>query len=348
MTVSHFRKLLAGALIFLCGPRLLFAQTANSRLFEVRATQTWLGTRVDLLAQHESIQACKQAFYEAFHEMARLEKLLSAELPASEMSQVNQKAGRMPVKVSHETLRLINRFIGYSQKFNGLFGVANRSQEALWGAHGEKNFVTAEYLQSVAVLPPADYTAIIIDERDTTVAFSHKSMQLVLDYIVRGYAIDRAAVILKQQGIKNFLINAGGDIYAAGHRDLNKKWRVGIQHPRHPQALMASFELSDGAVATNGDYENSSAGKEGSDGQLYPAFFAHRSSAPAPPCQSVSVLATSAEEAEAWAAYLFAIGFEAYKKITSPSMPAALFVDAGGKIHWEAIWEKNYQLKFLD
>lgn len=280
--------------------------------------------------------------------MARLEKRLSAEIPESEISQINHKAGQMPVKVSAETLKLIQRSTAYVQKFSVDFEAANRPQMALWGAYSIPPNAKREPGRSAAFLAWADYTKLVINEHDTTIAFKHADLQLDLGDLVRGYAMDRAAVILKQQGIRNFLINAGGDIYAAGHKDANKKWRVGIQHPRHPNALMASFELSDGAVATNGDYERFTAGEEGGNEQLYPVFCDRRPDDPALPCQSVSVLAASAEEAEAWAAYLFVVGFEAYKKIASPQTPAALFVDAAGKIHWGAVWERNYLLKFLD
>lgn len=321
-------------LIYAGEARLLCAQAANSSLFEVSATQSWFGTRVDLLAQHESIQACKQAFYEAFREMARLEKLFGAEMPESEMRQINQQAGHTPVKVSAETLGLIKRAAEYAQKFSVALEVAAQPREELGGARRGLPNTKPELMRNAACRALADYAEIIIDERDTTIAFKHADLQLALGDIVRGYAIDRAAAILKQQGIKNFLITADGDIYAAGRKDENQKWCVGIQHPRHPNALMASFDLSDGAVATNSAYD------------LYGANNDQRD--PARPCQSVSVLAASAEEAEAWAAYLFAIGFEAYKKIATPQTPAALFVDADGRIHWEAVWEKNYRLKFWD
>jgi thiamine biosynthesis lipoprotein len=108
--------------------------------------------------------------------------------------------------------------------------------------------------------------------------------------------------------------------------------------------MMASFELSNFAVATSGDYERFVEVK----GKRYHHLLNPRTGYPAPLCQSVTVLAPTAEEADAWATYLFIIGFETYRRLALPGSPTALFVDANGKIHWETTWEKSYHLQFLD
>jgi thiamine biosynthesis lipoprotein len=332
------------AAILLWCPILLRAQTGNERWFEVSATKYLMGTQVDVLAQHESIQSCKSAFYEAFREIDRIENLLSAQREASELARINQNAGQAPVKVSWETLAIIRRAVDYAKKFDGYFDISIGPISHLWGFGWEKKVAVPERRRLVALLPLVGYGKIIINAQDTTIAFGRDGMKLDLGGIAKGYAIDRAAMVLRRQGIKNFLLNADGDIYAAGHKSDNQKWHVGIQHPRGKQALIASFELSDFAVATSGDYERFIE----VEGTRYHHIFDPRTGYPAPLTQSVSVLAPTAEEADAWATYLFIIGFEGYQKIFSPRTPLALFVDANDKIHWDAVWEKNYLLKFLD
>ena len=79
-------------------------------------------------------------------------------------------------------------------------------------------------------------------------------MQLDLGGYAKGYALDRAAELLRKQGIHNALINIGGNVLALGQHG-NRPWRVGIQHPRKPGAL-ATLELHDGeAIGTSGDYQ---------------------------------------------------------------------------------------------
>jgi thiamine biosynthesis lipoprotein len=344
LTASRTKSVFTLLVFLLAGQSALWIQSNDGRVFEVSATQYLLGTRVDLLAQHESVRTCKLAFSHAFREIDRIENLLNAQSPASEIGRINQNAGRAPVKVSYETLAIIKRALEYSKKFDGYFDISLGPIAELWGFSGNQQIIVPEHDRIVALLPLVDYQKITIAEKDTIVALAREGMKLDLGSIAKGYAIDRAAAVLKQMGVKNFLINAGGDIYVAGRKNNEQKWLVGIQHPRHRRALMASFELSDLAVATSGDYERfvEAAGKR------YHHMLDPRTGYPAPRCQSVTVLAPTAEEAEVWATYLFIIGFEAYRRLAAPGSPTALFVDAGGKIHWDIAWEQDYHLRFLD
>ena len=83
---------------------------------------------------------------------------------------------------------------------------------------------------------------------------SPRYVKIDLGGYAKGYALDRAAAILKQQGIHNALINIGGNVMAMGTHG-SRAWRVGIQHPRKPGPI-ATLELHDGeAIGTSGDYQ---------------------------------------------------------------------------------------------
>ena len=93
------------------------------------------------------------------------------------------------------------------------------------------------------------------------VSSRNKSVALDFGGYLKGVALDRAAALLKQDGVTNALINIGGNVMALGTRDAKAggaSWRVGIQHPR-PQGVggapLASLDLRDGeAIGTSGDY----------------------------------------------------------------------------------------------
>ncbi len=72
---------------------------------------------------------------------------------------------------------------------------------------------------------------------------------------VKGWAADAVANFLEQQGLGNVCINAAGDISCRGLQDLDQVWIAGIQHPKVPEAVVASVELSNTAMATSGEYE---------------------------------------------------------------------------------------------
>ena len=81
-------------------------------------------------------------------------------------------------------------------------------------------------------------------------------MKITLDGIAKGYIVDKASKILLDHVIKRHLINAGGDIKAVGLRDDMQPWRVAIQDPKKRNNHLDVIDLTDGSVATSGNYEN--------------------------------------------------------------------------------------------
>ncbi len=70
--------------------------------------------------------------------------------------------------------------------------------------------------------------------------------------LVKGWAIDRAAVLLRAAGIDDYAITAGGDWLVRGTGPRGGAWRVGVADPDNPLRVLATVELTDGAVATSG------------------------------------------------------------------------------------------------
>jgi FAD:protein FMN transferase len=73
--------------------------------------------------------------------------------------------------------------------------------------------------------------------------------------LVKGWALDRAADVLRAAGARNFCVNGGGDIVAAGEAAPGQPWRVGIRHPLEADKLATVLSVRDGCVATSGQYE---------------------------------------------------------------------------------------------
>ena len=74
--------------------------------------------------------------------------------------------------------------------------------------------------------------------------------------LVKGWSIERSAHILERHGARRFIINAGGDIVVRGRPDSTAPWRIGIRHPRDPEALaLVVHGIGPLAVATSATYE---------------------------------------------------------------------------------------------
>ncbi|PLX45878.1 MAG: hypothetical protein C0609_02040 [Deltaproteobacteria bacterium] len=137
-----------------------------------------------------------------------------------------------------------------------------------------------------------------------------KSIELngrVLDLggVAKGYAIDRAVKVLKDAGVGNFIVNAGGDLFVKGDKG-ERPWRVGIAHPRKPGELFAIVEPREGAMVTSGDYERYFIW----EGKRYHHIIDPKSGYPAEGISSVTVTAPTAMAADAVATAVFILGAE--------------------------------------
>jgi thiamine biosynthesis lipoprotein len=132
-------------------------------------------------------------------------------------------------------------------------------------------------------------------------------MRAHLGGIGKGYAIDRAASILRARGLRDFMIQAGGDLYVSGTRG-DRPWRLGIRDPRGPaDASFAAVDLSDSAFSTSGDYERYFM----HGGRRYHHIIDPRTGEPARGTRSVTVAAKTATVADALSTGVFVLGPEA-------------------------------------
>ncbi|MEJ2636961.1 MAG: FAD:protein FMN transferase [Calditrichia bacterium] len=319
-----------------------FCQTGT--FYNVKVSKYLMGTIVETDVQGPDISACRKALLLAYQEMSRVENLLSYQISTSEISRINREAGIRPVKVSGETFGIIKRARNYSQKFNGLFDITIGVVTSRWGfsENGEQDITVPSDSELARLLPLVNYRLMVLNERDSTVYLQKKGMKIDLGGIAKGYAIDRGVHVLKQNNISQFFLNAGGDIYTSGKKDGLEKWRVGIKHPRHLDRIIAKFQLSDYAVATSGDYERFAI----IGGKRYHHIIDPRSGFPSTQCRSVSVLAPTAEEADAMATWLFILGYNHLKENPEFTLPYFI-VDGNGAVHYSQSLAQQDSLEII-
>jgi thiamine biosynthesis lipoprotein len=176
--------------------------------------------------------------------------------------------------------------------------------------------------------------------------YSHnRSVKLDLGGYAKGYALDRAVVLLKRLNIQNALINIGGNVLAMGTHG-SRAWRVGIQHPRKPGPI-ATLALHDGeAIGTSGDYQRYFE----YDGKRYCHVINPLTGMPAQGVQAVTVL-THGDRAgvlsDATSKPFFIAGPDTLLT-TAQKMQVSdvLLVDASGVLHFTPSMQKR--LEFTD
>jgi thiamine biosynthesis lipoprotein len=148
-----------------------------------------------------------------------------------------------------------------------------------------------------------------------TVLIKKGGLKIDLGAIAIGYMVDRAVAKLKEKGIKNALINAGGDIYCLGN-NRDRPWKVGIKDPKNDGSMVASENLIDRAITTSGNYEQffefPAAGRKN---KRYSHLIDPHTGFPVENgILSVSVIADDCLSADSLATSFFVMGIEGIKK----------------------------------
>jgi thiamine biosynthesis lipoprotein len=289
----------------LCLLVLFFAGCASQPLY--KETRLALGTFVEIsVSEQKPRQEIVQAVDLAFAEILKIHHLMNRFDPQSEISKINREANKRPLRLSPEMLEIIKHSLEFSHLSEGAFDISVAPLLDTWGFYrkGKKRCLPSDQ-EIKAALEKVGYKNIVLDEKAATLYFAKAGMQIDLGGIAKGYAVDQARDILVKKGIKNALINAGGNIYALGKKANGQPWKVGLRHPRKPGKLWKNFVLEDKAIATSGDYENYFI----LDGKTYHHIFDPRSGYPVETeIASVSVITDQATDADALSTTFFVLG----------------------------------------
>lgn len=247
----------------------------------------------------------EEALELAFEAISRVDKLMSNYKADSEISLINQQAGRNYVKVEPEVLKVIRMAIKVAALSGGAFDITIAPLVELWGFHRKNGHMPpTESIQKV--LPLINYKNILIDEKKRKVKLKLPGMMIDLGGIAKGYAVDQAIEALKNNGIDQALVNAGGDLYVLGHPPKRNFWHIGIRHPFVPNKTVSSLKIRDQAIATSGNYENFFVLK----GKRYSHILDPKTGQPIQGIASVTALAKTAMEADALATAVSVLGPE--------------------------------------
>lgn len=178
-------------------------------------------------------------------------------------------------------------------------------------------------VKSNPVMSDIDIDGIRIKSRNSDV-------ELNFGGFAKGYGIKKEIEMLKELGIKNAIINAGGDLHAIGSHG-NRPWRIGIRHPRKENEVLAYIDaMDDESVFTSGDYERYFMYK----GKRYHHILDPRTGYPASGAQSVTVIHKDPAIADAAATALFVAGPGDWQRIAkSMGISHVLLIDGHGVIH---------------
>ena len=278
---------------------------AASRLVE--RARVSMGSELRLTAWTDEEPSTLEAFDAVFAEFDRLESLMSVWREGSDVLRLNAAAGEHPVPVSPEVREVLQIAHQVSDWTDGTFDVTFGALSDLWKFDHDQDDRIPDPQEVHRRLPLVDYRNLDVDDRAGTAFLKRKGMRVHLGGIGKGYAVDRGVAILRGRGLRDFMIQAGGDMYVAGRRG-DRPWRLGIRDPRGPaDKIFASIELSNGTFSTSGDYERFFM----KNGRRYHHILDLRIGEPAMLSRSVTLVTDRAVIADALAKGVFILGPDA-------------------------------------
>jgi len=285
-----------------------------------------MGTLIEVTVVGPS-DKLQEAANAALDEIKRIEDLASFH-KETELTEINKYAGLSPVKVKPELVFLIQRALEISKLTDGAFDPTIGALAKLWNFSESDAPRLPGQNEINEALNKIGWTKVQIFPDKNEVFLPEKGMALDLGGIAKGYALNRAAQIIKSKGIKSALINAGGDISAYGGKAPGVPWKIGIQDPRDNSGIAAVVDIESGSVFTSGDYERffEEAGKR------YHHILDPKTGFPATGVESVTIVAPDGKSVEGLSAAVFVLGpKEGMRLVEKLEHISCLIIDSAGK-----------------
>jgi len=218
-----------------------------------KSARAMMGTLVEITLSGNGEKA-KATAHSLFTEIQRIDDLASFH-KTSELTKINDHAGKGPFKTDPELLKIIGESLRVARLTQGAFDPTIGPVSRLWQFSGEKEPKVPSESELKEALTRVGWQRVTIDADAGTILLPEPGMALDLGGITKGYALNRAAAMVRESGLRGALINIGGDILAVGEKEAGKPWRVGVEDPRNKHGVVAVTTLKDRLIITSGDYE---------------------------------------------------------------------------------------------
>ena len=213
-----------------------------------------MGTVAEVVVRHRDERWAHRAIDAAFSELRRVEAAMTRFRADSDVGRANAKAGRDAVAVSEDTAEVLTAALAWAVATDGRFDPCLGRVSELWDFGSRTRPLTTQEVGPFA--GRAMYRTLEVERCGSVPSVTLHDPDAALDLggIAKGFGVDAAARALGEQGVSHTLVNVGGDLLATGVGADGEPWSIGVRSPERPDEVIQVLRVSDGAVATSGDY----------------------------------------------------------------------------------------------
>lgn len=198
-----------------------------------------------------SAKKAKRAAKIAMDDVYRLEANYSRYRADSFLSEINRTAAQGgSITVDDETAGLLDYAATCYQQSDGLFDITSGILRRVWDF--KSGSIPAQETIQALIAKIGWYK---LNWQRPILTFTIPGMEIDFGGVVKEYAVDRAASLCREAGIRHGIVNLGGDIKIIGPHHDGSPWRIAIRHPRRSDSVLQMLLLYSGALASSGDYE---------------------------------------------------------------------------------------------
>lgn len=228
---------------------------AADPLVRYEATHRAMGTSFTLVVYGQKSTYLQEVASQVFQEMDDLDDQMSNYKSNSELSSINREAARHAVMVEPRLFKLIQASLQYSRQTDGAFDITVGPLMKAWGFfRGQGRLPSKSELAEV--LRRIGYQHVKLDDSARTIRFDQPGIEIDLGAIAKGYAVDRAVEVLRDNGISQALISSGtSSLYALGSPPGEHGWKISVRNPLDTSKAACVLKLQNLSLAVSGDYE---------------------------------------------------------------------------------------------
>lgn len=289
-----------------------------------------MGNRFTISVVSENKDWAEKQIELAIAEISRIEKLLTTFDEASQTNQINANAGIKSVKVDKEVFDLITRSLRISALTDGAFDITYGSIDKRFWNFDKTMTSLPDAKTAKNAVRLINYKNVILDTENQTVFLKEQGMRIGFGGIGKGYAAERAKMILQKNGVENGIVNAAGDLITWGNQPNGKPWTIAIADPENNNTAFSYLDISGVAVATSGNYEKFAI----IDGKKYSHTIDPKTGFPVSGIKSVTIICPNAELADAIATPVTVLGVDAgLSLINQMQQIACIIIDDDNNIY---------------